>query len=162
MDIKDDPGHGRWTQFLRDHCTSLIGVDLAVRCVNECRSKFKSDPRLHFEVGDGRSLPMVTDASIDFAFSFDSLVHVEADILESYTSELARVLKPNAIAFLHHSNLGGLSERSIWDKLKRRWARIPLNLDWRANSMSAKAMREFAERIGMSCAQQEHAISRPT
>jgi len=97
------PGHGRWTQFLQDHCTSLIGVDLATTCVSECRSKFKSDPRLHFEVGDGRKLPMVTDASIDFAFSFDSLVHAEADILESYASELARVLKPNAIAFLHHS-----------------------------------------------------------
>ena len=97
------PGRGRWTQFLRDHCTSLIGVDLATTCVSECRSKFKSDPRLHFEVGDGRKLPMVADASIDFAFSFDSLVHAEADILESYASELARVLKPNAIAFLHHS-----------------------------------------------------------
>src|SRR5262249_43782097 len=149
------PGHGRWTQFLRDHCTSLIGVDLAATCVSECRSKFKSDPRLHFEVGDGRKLPMVADASIDFAFSFDSLVHAEADILESYASELARVLKPNAIAFLHHSNLATLTERSIWDRLKRRWAGVPINDSWRAYSMSAKAMREFAERVRMSCAQQE-------
>jgi SAM-dependent methyltransferase len=107
------PGHGRWTQFLRDHCTSLIDVDLAATYVSECRSRFKSDPRLHFEVGDGRKLPMVADASIDFAFSFDSLVHAEADILESYASELARVLKSNAIAFLHHSNLATLTERSI-------------------------------------------------
>jgi SAM-dependent methyltransferase len=136
------PGHGRWTQFLRDHCTSLIGVDLAATCVSECRSKFKSDPRLNFEVGDGRKLPMVADASIDFAFSFDSLVHAEADILESYASELARVLKPSAIAFLHHSNLATLTERSVWEKLKRRWAGIPINPSWRAYSMSAKAMRE--------------------
>src|SRR5262249_31347341 len=126
------PGHGRWTQFLRDHCMSLIGVDLAATCVSECRSKFKSDPRLHFEVGDGRKLPMVGDASIDFAFSFDSLVHAEADILESYASELARVLKPNGIAFLHHSNLATLTERSIWDKLKRRWSSVPINHSWRA------------------------------
>ena len=147
------PGYGRWTQFLREHCTSLIGVDLAARCVNECCSKFKSDPRLHFEVGDGRTFSMVADASIDFAFSFDSLVHAEADILESYASELARVLKPNAIAFLHHSNLA--AERSIWDRLKRRWAGIPIDIHGRAYSMSAKAMREFADRVGMSCAQQE-------
>jgi SAM-dependent methyltransferase len=148
------PGYGRWTQFLREHCTSLIGVDLAARCVNECRSKFKSDPRLHFEVGDGRTLPMVIDTSVDFAFSFDSLVHAEADVLESYTSELARVLKPNAIAFLHHSNLAG--RRSIWDKLKRRWAGVHIDFTpWRASSMSARAMREFAERVGMSCVQQE-------
>src|SRR6516164_3249345 len=53
------PGYGRWTQFLREQCSSLIGVDLAATCVNECRSKFKGDPRLHFEVGDGRTIPMV-------------------------------------------------------------------------------------------------------
>lgn len=150
------PGHGRWTQFLRDHCTSLIGIDLSVTCIDECRSKFKSDPRLRFEVNDGSKLPTVADASIDFAFSFDSLVHAEADILESYISELARVLKANAIAFIHHSNLATLAERSILDKLKRRWAGVPLNLSgWRAPSMSAKAMRKFAERVGMSCVQQE-------
>src|SRR5262249_3583342 len=85
------PGHGRWTQFLRDHCTSLIGVDLAPSCVNECRRRFKTDPHLHFEVGDGRMLSMVADTSIDFAFSFDSLVHAEADVLETYAVELARV-----------------------------------------------------------------------
>jgi ubiquinone/menaquinone biosynthesis C-methylase UbiE len=150
------PSYGRWTQFLREHCSSLIAVDLAAICVNECRSKFKGDPRLQFEVGDGRTIPIVADASIDFAFSFDSLVHAEADILKSYVSELARVLKPNAIAFLHHSNLA--AEHSIWTRLKCRWAGInwaAIANQWRAYSMSAKAMREFAERVGMSCVQQE-------
>jgi hypothetical protein len=150
------PGHGRWTQFLRDHCTSLIGVDLSVTCIKECRRKFKSDPRLRFEVNDGSKFPTVADASIDFAFSFDSLVHAEADILEGYVLELARVLKTNAIAFVHHSNLATLARRSIWDKVKRRWAGAPLNLaGWRSPSMSASAMHKFAERAGMSCAQQE-------
>jgi len=149
------PGYARWTQFLQCYCTSLIGVDLAASCVNECRTRFKSDPRLHFEVGDGRSLPMVADASIDFAFSFDSLVHAEADALESYVSELARVLKPNAIAFLHHSNLANSAHRSIWDKLKRRWTGVPVISHDRAHSMSAEEMRKFAKRAGMSCALQE-------
>jgi ubiquinone/menaquinone biosynthesis C-methylase UbiE len=150
------PGHGRWTHFLRDHCTSLIGIDLSATCISECRRKFNSDPRLHFEVGDGSRLPMVPDGSIDFAFSFDSLVHAEADILESYVSELARVLRTNAIAFIHHSNLAALAERSIWDKLQRRWRGVPLDLShWRAYSVSAKSMRRFVERVGMSCVQQE-------
>ena len=55
---------------------------------------------------------MAADASIDFAFSFDSLVHAEANILESYISELARVLKANAIAFIHHS----FAARSTWTR----------------------------------------------
>jgi SAM-dependent methyltransferase len=149
------PGHGRWTQFLRDHCASLIGVDLAAKCGNACRSKFKSDPRVHFEVGDGRKLPMSPNASIDFAFSFDSLVHAEADTLESYVSELARGLKPNAVAFPHHFEPRNSCRASIWDELKRRWGGIPLDFHWRAHCMSAKAMCRFVERVGMSCAQQE-------
>jgi SAM-dependent methyltransferase len=150
--------HAQWAGCLYPRVFPFLKgrVDLAAACVDECRSKFKGDPRLHFEVGDGRTIPMVTDTSIDFAFSFDSLVHAEADILKSYVSELARVLKPNAIAFLHHSNLA--AERSIWARLKCRWAGIDwaaIADQWRANSMSAKAMREFAERVGMSCVQQE-------
>lgn len=49
---------------------------------------------------------MVADSSVDFAFSFDSLVYVEAEVLKGYLTELARVLKPDGVAFLHHSNLG--------------------------------------------------------
>jgi hypothetical protein len=48
----------------------------------------------------------VGDGSIDFAFSFDSLVHVEADALASYVAGLARVLTEKGVAFLHHSNYG--------------------------------------------------------
>jgi SAM-dependent methyltransferase len=150
------PGYGRWTQFLRKYCDSLIGVDLSAACVAASRDRFSGDPRLQFEVGNGLRLPMIPDASIDFAFSFDSLVHAEADVLEGYAFELARVLKPNAVAFLHHSNLAALSERSIWDRVKRRWAGVSISFEaWRASSMSAKLMRLFAERAGMSCVQQE-------
>ena len=42
-------------------------------------------------------LPMVEESSIDFVFSFDSLVHVEAETLAAYLSELARVLKPDGV-----------------------------------------------------------------
>ena len=61
--------------------------------------------RLCFEIGDGREL------------SFDSLVYAESAILEGYAAELARVLNPSAVAFLHHSNP---VERPIWYKLKHR------------------------------------------
>ena len=49
---------------------------------------------------------MVGDAAVDFAFSFDSLVHVEAETLADYLAELARVLVPDGVGFLHHSNFG--------------------------------------------------------
>jgi SAM-dependent methyltransferase len=53
---------------------------------------------------DGRTIP-AANASVDFVFSFDSLVHAEANVLEGYLQEIARVLKPTGTAFLHHSNL---------------------------------------------------------
>jgi hypothetical protein len=97
---------------------------------------------------------MVGNASIDFTFSFDSLVHAESDALCSYARELARVLKPDGAAFIHHSNLGAI-RRSMWDKVKRRISGVPFDLQWRGASMSADRMRDFVERYGMSCLQQE-------
>jgi SAM-dependent methyltransferase len=97
---------------------------------------------------------MVDDASIDFAFSFDSLVHAESDAVSSYVSELARVLKPGGVAFIHHSNLGAI-RRLLWTKVKCRMSGTSLDLHGRASSMSADKMRAFAERSGMSCLQQE-------
>ena len=49
---------------------------------------------------------MVADRSVDFAFSFDSLVHADAEVLDAYAAELARTLAPDGVAFIHHSNLG--------------------------------------------------------
>lgn len=170
------PGHGRWTQFLSSCCASLIAVDISPSCVEFCKQRFRGHPNLEFHVNDGLGLPMVDDASIDFAFSFDSLVHAEADALASYVNELARVLKPGAAAFIHHSNFGGKGK--LFRSRFRRGIEVIRTADfaamgrvlrgrkkdrstgvgipgWRAISMNAQKMREFAERSGISCLQQE-------
>lgn len=64
-------------------------------------------------VNDGKSLAMVEDRSVDFAFSFDSLVHVEADVIAAYLNQLGKKLKPGGFTFLHHSNLESY-RKSIW------------------------------------------------
>ena len=148
------PCHGRWTQFLLDHAESMIAVDLSTECIAYCRERFRHAPALEFSANDGLTLPTLADRSIDFAFSFDSLVHVEADVLASYATELARVLKPGASAFLHHSNLGE-HHRGWWDKLRQRRSGLPFNTGWRATSVSAATMRRAAAAAGMSCVQQE-------
>jgi ubiquinone/menaquinone biosynthesis C-methylase UbiE len=149
------PGRGRWTQFLQAHCASLIGIDLAPSCVEHCKQRFRDDANLEFKVNDGLMLPMVDDASIDFAFSFDSLVHAESDAVSSYVSELARVLKPGGVAFIHHSNLGAIRRLLWWSKVKCRMSGMSFDRHGRASSMSADKMREFADRSGMSCLHQE-------
>jgi SAM-dependent methyltransferase len=99
------PGFGRWTQFLKGFCDQLVAVDVSPACIERCKERFASDSHMRCYVNDGRSLPMVEDASVDFAFSFDSLVHVEADVIAAYLQELGKKLKPGGFAFIHHSNL---------------------------------------------------------
>ena len=149
------PGHGRWTQFLTGHCESLIGIDLAPACVSRCIDRFAQLPHVNFCVNDGSSFPMIGSGTIDFAFSFDSLVHAEADVMESYVKELARVLKPGGVAFLHHSNLAAIPFRPLLERLKFRIPTLPVQFHWRAPSMSAEKMRPMVKRANMSCLQQE-------
>lgn len=49
---------------------------------------------------------MIPDHSLDFVFSFDSLVHVRRDVVEAYLSQLSEKLLDDGIVFIHHSNLG--------------------------------------------------------
>lgn len=100
------PGYGRWTQYLLPRCEAYMGVDLAEFCVQACQERFAAELHATFVVNDGLTLPMVADRSVDLVFSFDSLVHAEADVISSYLREVRRILSPNGVAFIHHSNVG--------------------------------------------------------
>lgn len=142
------PGYGRFTAFLGDHCAELIGVDLSERCVEACRGRFADRPAMSFHVNDGVSLPMVEDRSMDLVFSFDSLVHCEEEVLRSYVREIARVLGPDGVAFLHHSNLAAFRDPAS--------GRLTVgNPHWRAESMSAERMRRFCAEASVLCIGQE-------
>src|ERR1700676_4823872 len=64
------PGFGRWTQFLKGFCEQLVLVDVSPACIERCKERFRSDPHVRGYVNDGKSLEMVADRSVDFAFSF--------------------------------------------------------------------------------------------
>lgn len=141
-------GHGRCTAMLLNHCMSLTGVDLVPECAEYCRSRFAHDPRARFFANDGMHLPMVESATIDFAFSWDSLVHCERDVMASYVLELARVLRPGAHAFLHHSNLGAFADPVTGENPVKRQ-------HWRARSVSAEHVQQLARDAGLHCLAQE-------
>ena len=163
------PGFGRWTEFLLESCETLVGVDVTPKCVQACQQRFTDRPGARFEVNDGHSLPMVEDSSIDFAFSFDSLVHVEAETLSGYLIELARVLKPDGVAFLHHSNYGTYqrSARAL-APLQDSFDRLPAlaragllrsgtyrHRHWRDQSVTAARFADLCEKAGLHCVGQE-------
>lgn len=165
------PGYGRWTQFLLPQCESYVGVDLVERCVQACRERFADLPHARFATGDGRTLPMVPDRSVDLVFSFDSLVHAEADVIGSYLRECARVLSPDGVAFIHHSNVGAYRRTaaardaigqvvrvtSLFPLVKRAMVRLGV-ADWhgdRSRSVTAERFSDLAREVGLACPAQE-------
>jgi SAM-dependent methyltransferase len=142
------PGFGRFTQFLLEQCSRFIGVDLSKKCVEECRSRFQDSGRASFHVNNGLTLPMIDDGTVDFAFSFDSLLHAEADVLRSYVAEFATKLSPDGVGFIHHSNIGAFADSET--------GHIPFdNLHWRAESCSAELFRSYCDELSLSCIRQE-------
>jgi ubiquinone/menaquinone biosynthesis C-methylase UbiE len=144
------PGFGRWTDFLKDQCKRLIVVDLSERCIEMCKRRFAGRSHIEYHVNDGKSLQFIQAQSIDFAFSFDSLVHAEVDVIRAYLTQLATKLKPNGISFFHHSNMG-----SYVDPVTKE---LPAGLDnshWRATSVSGKLFEDCCEAVGLNCISQE-------
>jgi SAM-dependent methyltransferase len=157
------PGYGRWTQYLKDLCERLLVVDLAPQCIDHCRERFSEADNISYHVNDGRSLEMVEDHSVDFVFSFDSLVHAEADVIDAYLGQLARKLTPNGAGFIHHSNAGACRRVSAITRRVPQRFRAPLVkrgalLDvyaWRAETMTADLFAAQCERAGLACVSQE-------
>lgn len=142
------PGHGRCTQYLLRKCRHFTGIDLVPECIQTCESRFASDTHARFVLNDGQSLDAVDDDSVDFTFSWDSLVHADVEVMQAYVHGLARKLKPAAAAFLHHSTLGdyrdpGTGELGI------------SNPCWRDESMTAGKLREHCREAGLFCVSQE-------
>jgi ubiquinone/menaquinone biosynthesis C-methylase UbiE len=156
------PGFGRWTHYLKGYCDRLIVVDLAENCIRACKERFAADSNITYHVNDGKSLAMIPDQSIDVVFSFDSLVHAEADAIQAYLNQLARKLKPNGVGFIHHSNIGRY--RKIFSAsqtipgpvrkflIKRGLLDLP---HWRGFTMTARRFEEQCDEAGMQCISQE-------
>jgi ubiquinone/menaquinone biosynthesis C-methylase UbiE len=142
------PGFGRCTQFLHLLCKELIIVDLSSKCIEACRERFKTVSNIKYHVNDGKSLGMLEDNSIDFVFSWDSMVHVESDEIYSYLKYMAQKLKPGGIGFIHHSNLGKYKDKKT-GKL------IVKNYHIRAETMTADLFRQYCNDVGLSCVSQE-------
>lgn len=96
------PGHGRWSALLQPKVSTLHLVDLSSSCIEFCRKRLTSHVNVRYHVNDGRTLPMLEAASVDFVWSFDTFVHIEETEVRSYARELRRVMKPQSMGVIHH------------------------------------------------------------
>jgi len=89
-------GVGRLINELRGRIefARYIGVDLSESMVEFARQCVGADKRCELYVNDGRTLPMVEDGCIDFAYSVDVFIHLfDVDLVAAYLSEVRRTLK---------------------------------------------------------------------
>jgi SAM-dependent methyltransferase len=142
------PGYGRCTQYLVPLSEAITLVDLAPNCIDYCRQRFKDFTHIRYAVNDGKSLDMIDNDSIDFVFSWDSLVHVDSEVVAAYLRELSVKLKPGGIGFIHHSNLGSFFDLTTGTSTVD-------NPAWRDSSMTAAFFREFCQRCHLHCLTQE-------
>lgn len=105
---------------------------------------------------------MIPDNSIDFAFCFDSLVHVEIQVLEAYVTQLASKLTQNGAGFFHHSNIGEYQrtwkyQNRIPQTIRRYLTRKKVLTDHhlRAFSVTAAKFAEICDAAGLCCITQE-------
>lgn len=129
------PGFGRITQFLSILAGELVVVDLNANCIEATRSKLGNHVSEYF-VNDGKSLSDIKDNSQDLVFSYDSFVHMHANVIEEYIKESSRVLVSGGCGLIHHSwFLGG--EETSFDNIAGR------------SNMTPEIFKDMVESNGM-------------
>jgi ubiquinone/menaquinone biosynthesis C-methylase UbiE len=140
------PGHGRNTRKLLDLAREIHLVDVNRSCIDACRRRFGAGTaqcRLHYHVNDGSTLPFLSDASLTFVYSWDSMVHFDKRVVRRYLREFARVLAPEGTGFVHHSNYGASSDHEIFTE----------NPCWRSN-VSAALFAGYCAEAGLEVIEQ--------
>jgi len=140
-------GHGRWAGYFLPYCEQLILVDLTTECVDVCRHKFASISKITCYQNDGTSLENISNNSVDFIFSFHSLVHCDEGAMQEYSCAIAQKLTDNGVAFIHHSNAGNYTYDITVNSEKLE--------DYRDITMTAEKMRNMCSEAGLRCSTQE-------
>lgn len=141
--IEIGAGRGRWSQYLKEYCSQLKLVEISETCIEHCQKQFAGVDGMSFHVTDGKSLPDIKDSSVDFIFSFDSLVHADAAVIEAYLLEARRVLRAGGSGFIHHSNL------AEYGKQFRGHSHM------RDLTVSAELFGQCCIKVGLECISQE-------
>ena len=141
-------GHGRISQYLLKYCEELILIDISESCIEHCRKRFAEYGHIKYFVNDGLSLDMIEDNSVDFVFSWDSLVHAEKNVLKNYLKELSKKMKIKSAGFIHHSNIGIYIENESNEL-------TVYNSGWRAEDMTAADFAGFCFENELICKTQE-------
>jgi SAM-dependent methyltransferase len=98
-------GLGRVAVAAAEYFDTVVGVDISEAMVRQAR-EFDPPANVTFQQVDGSRLNGLDADSFDFVVSFSVFQHIaDAEVLESYVAEVARVIAPAGKALLHFNTL---------------------------------------------------------
>lgn len=97
-------GHGRHAQQAVSQVGKLILMDIFDNHLSVCQKRLQNHSHVSYLKGDGYSFRPVESASVTAIYCYDAMVHFSPDIVNSYLIDGARILKPQGMMLLHHSN----------------------------------------------------------
>jgi len=142
-------GYGRIAKFLLPYAERMYLYDIIPKCVEACSKSFENESNVLPLLTQGASLPDIDDNSTDLVLSFYSLVGSDVGTIESYIREISRILKPDGVAFLHHSNVKECVNNSDDQRLRTLLAM------YRDDSVSAKTVSDLCGKYSLVCIEQE-------
>lgn len=102
--VEIGPGLGRVCAAMAERFVRVVGIDVSPEMVRRAAA-LTADPRVTFEVGDGRTLASVGDATADLVYEFTVFQHIPSvAIIEGYVAEAGRVLRPGGVAAFQWNN----------------------------------------------------------
>ena len=99
-------GGGRVASRVAPHVHELVGFDVSARMLARARTALRDARNVRYVLLTEPRLPADFRESFDFLYAFDVFVHLDLHTTWKYFREIRRVLKSDAKAFVHTSNLG--------------------------------------------------------
>ncbi len=137
------PGRGRWTEYIVKKAKHIILVDISEKLIDYCKHRFLNFENIVYYVNDGKNFPFIRDDQIDFIWSYDSFVHMEKDVIESYFKEFNRILKLNGKAVIHHA---ARRHMALKFRFLRRYGEIGQNIYKKMSAKRAGSLRSDVSR----------------
>lgn len=94
-------GEGYGAAMVAETAYKVVGVDLSVDVIQHAKNNYRHHANLQFVTASCECLPF-SDASFDFAISFETIEHIEKQ--KEFISELTRVLRPDGVLILSSPN----------------------------------------------------------
>ena len=152
-------GAGRMLVHFAPAFARVDGFDIAPEMLEAARRHGLPD-NVRLTVGSGADLRPVEDASTDFVFSREVFQHIpDRDVIATYVSETARILRPGGRAVLHFDTrrqslrrrLALMLPDRLLPRARRRYIRrYPVPAEWPGEVVAASGLRVLDERFPAS------------